>query len=71
MAHTENLAVHAPEGPTELTATVPKAGGTPPPQGRRLPKEELIQPRFVGRGPAPHVGEPPHPRPEPEAEDGA
>lgn len=38
MAHTENLAVHAPQGPTELTATVPKAGGTPPPQGRRLPK---------------------------------
>lgn len=38
MAHTDNLAVHAPQGPTELTATVPKAGGAPAPKGRRLPK---------------------------------
>ncbi|MFN3430204.1 MAG: hypothetical protein ACK46X_09630, partial [Candidatus Sericytochromatia bacterium] len=38
MAHTENLAVHAPQGPSELTATVPKSGGAPAPKGRKLPK---------------------------------
>ena len=38
MAHIDDRTVTAAQGPTELTATVPKAPGPAPTAGKKLPK---------------------------------